>query len=163
RQVGTGLLHLPGPPPPRSNASAQSWRPRFVRLRSTTACVPSACVQPVRRPRNLPPFRKRVRNAGRGPSKAQPSRRTHSVRSRILPSTNDARLILLGTKGGPRVGKGRANPANVVVVNGHPYVIDCGYGVTRQLVDAGIEADEVRTILITHNHSDHMLELGPLI
>jgi ribonuclease BN (tRNA processing enzyme) len=80
-----------------------------------------------------------------------------------LPSTNDTRLILLGTKGGPRVGRGRANPANVVVVNDRPYVIDCGYGVTRQLVDAGIEAHEVRTILITHHHSDHMLELGPLI
>jgi ribonuclease BN (tRNA processing enzyme) len=80
-----------------------------------------------------------------------------------LPPTNDTRLILLGTKGGPRVGRGRANPANVVVVNDRPYVIDCGYGVTRQLVDAGIEAHEVRTILITHNHSDHVLELGPLI
>jgi ribonuclease BN (tRNA processing enzyme) len=80
-----------------------------------------------------------------------------------LPPTNDTRLILLGTKGGPRVGRGRANPANVVVVNDRPYVIDCGYGVTRQLVDAGIEAHEVRTILITHNHSDHVLELGPLV
>jgi ribonuclease BN (tRNA processing enzyme) len=69
----------------------------------------------------------------------------------------------LGTKGGPRVGRGRANPANVVMVNDRSYVVDCGYGVTRQLVDAGIEAHEVRTILITHNHSDHMLELGPLV
>jgi ribonuclease BN (tRNA processing enzyme) len=80
-----------------------------------------------------------------------------------LPPTNDTRLILLGTKGGPRVGRGRANPANVVAVNDRPYVIDCGYGITRQLIDAGIEAHEVRTILITHNHSDHVLELGPLI
>jgi ribonuclease BN (tRNA processing enzyme) len=80
-----------------------------------------------------------------------------------LPPTNDSRLILLGTKGGPRVGRGRANPANVVLVNDRPYVIDCGYGVTRQLVDAGIEAHELRSILITHNHSDHMLELGPLV
>jgi len=80
-----------------------------------------------------------------------------------LPPTSDTRLILLGTKGGPRVGKGRANPANVVLVNDRPYVVDCGYGVIRQLVDAGIEVHEVRTILITHNHSDHMLELGPLV
>jgi ribonuclease BN (tRNA processing enzyme) len=42
-------------------------------------------------------------------------------------------------------------------------VVDCGYGVTHQLFGAGIEAHEVRTILITHNHSDHMLELGPLV
>jgi ribonuclease BN (tRNA processing enzyme) len=80
-----------------------------------------------------------------------------------LPQTSDAKLILLGTKGGPRVGRGRANPASVVVVNDRPYVIDCGYGITRQLVYAGIEPHEVRTILVTHNHSDHMLELGPLM
>jgi ribonuclease BN (tRNA processing enzyme) len=73
------------------------------------------------------------------------------------------KLILLGTKGGPRVGKGRANPANAVVVNGRPYVVDCGYGVTRQLVEAGIAPQTVRDILITHHHSDHILELGPLI
>jgi ribonuclease BN (tRNA processing enzyme) len=72
-------------------------------------------------------------------------------------------VVLLGTKGGPRGGKGRANPSNLLTVAGRSYVIDCGYGVTRQLVEAGLQAHEVRTILITHGHSDHMLELGPLI
>jgi ribonuclease BN (tRNA processing enzyme) len=76
---------------------------------------------------------------------------------------NDTQLILLGTNGGPRVGSGRANPANVVMVNDQPYVIDCGYGVTRQLIQAGIPLQQVRTILITHHHSDHNLELGPLL
>jgi ribonuclease BN (tRNA processing enzyme) len=75
----------------------------------------------------------------------------------------DARVVLLGTRGGPRVNKGPSNPANLVIAGGRSYVVDCGYGVTRQLVNAGVEAHEVRTILITHNHSDHMLELGPLI
>jgi ribonuclease BN (tRNA processing enzyme) len=73
-------------------------------------------------------------------------------------------VVLLGTNCGPRVGKRRANPSsNLVIAAGRAYVVDCGYGVTRQLVEAGIHAHEVRTILITHNHSDHMLELGPLI
>jgi ribonuclease BN (tRNA processing enzyme) len=76
---------------------------------------------------------------------------------------SDARVTLLGTKGGPRVNKGRANPSNLVTAAGRSYVVDCGYGVTRQLVEAGADAHDVRTILITHNHSDHMLELGPLI
>ena len=75
----------------------------------------------------------------------------------------DTKVTLLGTKGGPRVNKGRANPSNLVTAAGRSYVVDCGYGVTRQLVEAGVEAHEVRTILITHNHSDHMLELGPLV
>jgi ribonuclease BN (tRNA processing enzyme) len=76
---------------------------------------------------------------------------------------SDAKVTLLGTKGGPRVNKGRANPATLVTIAGGAYVVDCGYGVTRQLIDAGVEAHDVRSILITHNHSDHMLELGPLV
>jgi ribonuclease BN (tRNA processing enzyme) len=83
-----------------------------------------------------------------------------------LPSvaaTADTKVTLLGTKGGPRVNRGRANPSSLVTAAGRSYVVDCGYGVTRQLVEAGVEATEVRTILITHNHSDHMLELGPLV
>src|SRR4051794_21588877 len=44
------------------------------------------------------------------------------------------RLVLLGTKGGPRVGGARSNPANLLMVGEVPYVIDCGMGVTRQLV-----------------------------
>jgi ribonuclease BN (tRNA processing enzyme) len=81
----------------------------------------------------------------------------------MTPSAQQTKLILLGTKGGPRVTGGRANPANVVMVAGEPWVVDCGYGVTRQLIAAGIEPARVRKILITHHHSDHILELGPLI
>ena len=80
-----------------------------------------------------------------------------------LAAPADTKVTLLGTKGGPRVNKGRTNPASLVTAAGRSYVVDCGYGVTRQLVEAGVEAREVRTILITHNHSDHMLELGPLV
>jgi ribonuclease BN (tRNA processing enzyme) len=85
------------------------------------------------------------------------------VGPRAFAAPGDAKVTLLGTKGGPRVNKGRANPSSLVTAGGRGYVVDCGYGVTRQLVDAGVEAHDVRTILITHNHSDHMLELGPLV
>lgn len=74
------------------------------------------------------------------------------------------RIVLLGTKGGPRVGEaGRSNPATLLVINDVPYLIDCGYGVTKQLITAGITLDRLRYIFITHHHSDHNLEFGPLI
>lgn len=74
------------------------------------------------------------------------------------------RLVLLGTKGGPAIRKGGPSPtANLLIIEGHPYVIDCGLGVTRALVEAGVALPDLRTILITHLHSDHVLELGMLI
>ncbi|HEX7295181.1 MAG TPA: MBL fold metallo-hydrolase [Pyrinomonadaceae bacterium] len=74
------------------------------------------------------------------------------------------RLILLGTKGGPRVGEaGRSNPATLLLINDVPYLVDCGYGATRQLLLAGIAVNRVRYVFITHHHSDHNLEYGPLL
>jgi len=72
------------------------------------------------------------------------------------------RIVFLGTKGGPRVGIGASNPANLVVANGVPYVIDCGMGISRQLVSAGVPIPSVKYIFITHHHSDHNLEYGNL-
>lgn len=79
------------------------------------------------------------------------------------PAAQGAQLILLGTKGGPRVGGARSNPANVLLVDGEPYVVDCGQGVARQLVQAGIALPRVRNIFFTHLHSDHGLEYGGLL
>ncbi len=73
------------------------------------------------------------------------------------------RLILLGTKGGPRVGAtGRSNPSTLILNNDVPYVIDCGYGTSRQLLAAGVPLNRLRYIFITHHHSDHNLEYGTL-
>jgi ribonuclease BN (tRNA processing enzyme) len=73
------------------------------------------------------------------------------------------RIVFLGTKGGPRVGIGASNPANLVVVNDTPYLIDCGMGVSRQLVAAGVPIPSVKYIFISHHHSDHNLEYGNVV
>jgi ribonuclease BN (tRNA processing enzyme) len=72
------------------------------------------------------------------------------------------RIVFLGTKGGPRVGIGASNPANLVMVNDTPFVIDCGMGVSRRLLDVGVPIPSVRYIFISHHHSDHNLEYGNL-
>ena len=85
-------------------------------------------------------------------------------RSTFSQPNKSTRIILLGTKGGPRVGEaGRSNPATLLLINDVPYLIDCGYGVTKQLITAGVALDRLRYIFITHHHSDHNLEFGPLI
>jgi ribonuclease BN (tRNA processing enzyme) len=73
------------------------------------------------------------------------------------------RLILLGTGGGPRPNKMRAQSSWVVLVNDIPYVVDCGEGVSRQLVSANVPLRNLRYIFITHHHSDHNLDYGNLI
>src|ERR1700676_1448684 len=50
-----------------------------------------------------------------------------------------SRLILLGTAGGPTPKPNRSAPAQVIVVNGVSYVIDCGNGVARQMVLAKLK------------------------
>jgi ribonuclease BN (tRNA processing enzyme) len=78
-------------------------------------------------------------------------------------SEKRTRLILLGTKGGPSVGKsGRSNPSTLILINDIPYVVDCGYGVSRQMISAGVSLNRLRYIFITHHHSDHNLEYGAL-
>jgi ribonuclease BN (tRNA processing enzyme) len=78
---------------------------------------------------------------------------------------NETRLILLGTKGGPTLSSktNRSNPSTLILINDASYVIDCGYGVSRQLIKAGVSLDRLRYIFITHHHSDHNLEYGPLL
>ncbi len=70
-------------------------------------------------------------------------------------ATHAVRLILLGTKGGPTPSKWRAEPASLLIVDGTPYLIDAGAGVTRQLALAGIAIPQVHTVFITHHHLDH--------
>ncbi|RAZ73226.1 MBL fold metallo-hydrolase [Mesorhizobium atlanticum] len=74
------------------------------------------------------------------------------------------RLVLLGSKGGPALRPGGPWPSSSLLeLGGRTIVVDCGLGVTRGLVDAGISLKALDLIFITHLHSDHVLELGPLI
>src|ERR1044071_6396071 len=78
--------------------------------------------------------------------------------------TKSTRIILLGTKGGPRVGEaGRSNPSTLLMINDVPYLVDCGYGATKQMLNAGVAVNRLRYLFITHHHSDHNLEFGPLV
>jgi len=73
-------------------------------------------------------------------------------------------VVLLGTKGGPAIRTGSSMPtSNLYHLNGQDIVVDCGLGVTKGLVDQGMQLKDLSLIFITHLHSDHFLELGPLI
>jgi len=73
-------------------------------------------------------------------------------------------VVLLGTKGGPAIRTGSTNPtSSLLCLGGREIVVDCGLGVTRGLVNEGVALKDLSLIFITHLHSDHYLELGPLL
>ena len=53
--------------------------------------------------------------------------------------------------------------SSLIQIDGHDIVLDCGLGVTRGLTAQGLRLQDLKTIIITHLHSDHYLELGPLL
>src|SRR2546421_2253736 len=86
-----------------------------------------------------------------------------AVLPRVLRAQAKTRLILLGTGGGPRPRKENVSACQVIVVNDALYVIDCGNGVARQLVSAGLSLPKLRHVFITHHHSDHNADYGNLL
>jgi ribonuclease BN (tRNA processing enzyme) len=72
-------------------------------------------------------------------------------------------LVLLGTRGGPGIDLTRAQSSSAVVVEGRPYLIDCGYGALRRLVAAHVGYLQLDTIFFTHLHDDHTGDLAALL
>ena len=53
--------------------------------------------------------------------------------------------------------------SSLLELGGRTIIIDCGLGVTRGIVDAGLSLKALDLVFVTHLHSDHVLELGPLM
>ena len=77
-------------------------------------------------------------------------------------------VVFLGT-GTPIADPDRFGPSVAIVVNGSAYIVDCGPGVVRRAAAAarsGVDALRVvnlKTVFITHLHSDHTLGYPDLI
>ncbi|PKN85534.1 MAG: ribonuclease [Chloroflexi bacterium HGW-Chloroflexi-8] len=71
-------------------------------------------------------------------------------------------IIFLGTSASaPSI---RRNlPALMVKQNEHRFLIDCGEGTQRQILQAGLGFKRLNRILLTHGHLDHILGLAGLL
>ncbi|MDX8347874.1 MBL fold metallo-hydrolase [Cognatiyoonia sp. IB215446] len=73
-------------------------------------------------------------------------------------------VALIGVKGGPAIRPGSHMPTSSLLRLGEQTIlVDAGLGVTRGICDQGAALTEIDLIVITHLHSDHYLELGPLL
>lgn len=71
--------------------------------------------------------------------------------------------ITLGTQGGPIPSGERSEPANLLVVDGKPWIVDCGDGAMDRLAAAGFNPVQVNVAFISHLHVDHIGGLSALI
>jgi ribonuclease Z len=71
-------------------------------------------------------------------------------------------IIFLGTSASaPSVHRGLS--AQVVIHDEHRFLLDCGEGTQRQIMQSGLGFKRLNRILITHGHLDHILGLAGLL
>ena len=73
------------------------------------------------------------------------------------------RLVLLGTMAGPVLHPARAMNSQAIFVNGHGYLVDCGYGTIARMTEMGIPLSALRQVYVTHHHSDHTADYPALV
>jgi len=75
---------------------------------------------------------------------------------------NEFAVTLLGT-GCPNVSPRRYGAGQLVECGGLKLLVDIGSGVTQRLVEAGSNGAEIDALLVTHIHSDHLVDLYQFI
>jgi ribonuclease Z len=71
-------------------------------------------------------------------------------------------IVFLGTSASaPSIHRGLS--AQVVMHDEHRFLIDCGEGTQRQILQSGIGFKRLNRILVTHGHLDHILGLAGLL
>lgn len=71
-------------------------------------------------------------------------------------------LVFLGTSASaPSIH--RNLPAQMVLYQEHRFLVDCGEGTQRQILQSGLGFKRLNRVLLTHGHLDHILGLGGLI
>jgi ribonuclease BN (tRNA processing enzyme) len=116
-------------------------------------------------------FRKALRRVGVTTLLAGLAAMTLISTSYSLPQNNvptKTKIVFLGT-GTPRPDPEHMGPSVAILVNGSSYIVDCGTGIVRQAEAArqrgvdGLKVTSLKTVFITHLHSDHTLGYADLI
>ena len=80
----------------------------------------------------------------------------------------ETKLVLLGT-GSPFADPSKSGPSLAIVVNNTSYIVDAGPGVVRRAAQAkelgfpSLDAAQLKSLFITHLHSDHTIGLADII
>lgn len=71
-------------------------------------------------------------------------------------------ILFLGTSASaPSASRGLSG--QIISHNEHRFLVDCGEGTQRQILQSGIGFKRLNRVLLTHGHLDHILGLGGLL
>lgn len=87
---------------------------------------------------------------------------------RSEPSTSPAQLpenalITLGVQAGPPPVPNKIGISSALKVGSDVYQIDCGLGSLNAFANAGLKFDDLKTMFITHLHTDHTVDYGSFL
>jgi ribonuclease BN (tRNA processing enzyme) len=102
-----------------------------------------------------------------GAATTRPSLAEGIVPSSSVVSRGKTKVVMLGSHGGQQITQltgsaHRCGTSMLIEVDGEVIVLDCGCGSVHRLAEAGYDAEQVATVLVTHCHTDHVAELGSL-
>ena len=80
----------------------------------------------------------------------------------FIEDRDHVRVMLCGT-GSPEVSGARAQACTLVSAGGRMFLFDAGDGALRSLLASKIPVGRLERVFVTHFHSDHINDLGPLI
>jgi ribonuclease Z len=86
-----------------------------------------------------------------------------SVRQNMIGELPDGLHVGLAGTGSPLPDRKRKGPCTFVMAGKHLFIIDSGPGSTLNLELMRVPLDEIKAVLLTHYHSDHIGGLGELM
>lgn len=72
-------------------------------------------------------------------------------------------LITLGVQAGPPPVPNKTGISSALKIGDDVYQIDCGLGSLNAFTNAGLKFDQLRSIFITHLHTDHTVDYGSFL
>ncbi|MEE6167239.1 MULTISPECIES: MBL fold metallo-hydrolase [unclassified Mycolicibacterium] len=74
------------------------------------------------------------------------------------PTMPENALVTLGVQAGPPPVKNMTGISSALKIGGDVYQIDCGLGSLNAFTDAGFTFDDLKSMFITHLHTDHIVD-----
>ncbi|OHU07458.1 MBL fold metallo-hydrolase [Mycobacterium syngnathidarum] len=77
---------------------------------------------------------------------------------KATPTMPENALVTLGVQAGPPPVPNQTGISSALKVGGDVYQIDCGLGSLNAFTDAGFTFDDLKSMFITHLHTDHIVD-----